>query len=198
MNATTKEVVVQFKEDVSLSEGNAKWVKQVHVIGDQLSGLQFTCEVNDENRYKVSVFEKLQYLGGSDHLNNGVAQLSIEYEGQLYNLIAEKDPHKKSQGEIYIKEVIAPDNLDGWSWGAFLLNWVWAIFHKKWVGLLVLLPVIGFAIAAYLGFSGRRSAWQNIQWQSAKQFNKVQKIWGYAGAAFWVMLLSSYKLLNNA
>ncbi len=47
-----------------------------------------------------------------------------------------------------------PNGIKGWSWGAFLFNWIWAVFNKVWIGLLALVPFVGFMLAMifiYLG-----------------------------------------------
>jgi len=74
-----------------------------------------------------------------------------------------------------------PDGIKGWSWGAFLLSWVWAIGNKTWIGLLALIPYVGFIMAIVLGFKGREWAWKNKQWDSIEHFNEVQKKWSFWG-----------------
>lgn len=70
-----------------------------------------------------------------------------------------------------------PDGIKGWSWGAFLLNWIWAIGNRTWIGLLALIPYVGFVMAIVLGFKGREWAWKNKQWDSVEHFNAVQRKW---------------------
>lgn len=70
-----------------------------------------------------------------------------------------------------------PDGVKGWSWGAFLLNWIWAIGNRTWIGLLAMVPYIGFFVALWLGFKGREMAWKNREWDSVEHFNRVQKKW---------------------
>ena len=59
-----------------------------------------------------------------------------------------------------------PDGVKGWSWGAFFLNWIWAIGNRSWIGLLALVPHVGWIMAFWLGFKGREMAWKNKQWDS--------------------------------
>lgn len=75
--------------------------------------------------------------------------------------------------------------------GAFLLNWIWAIGNKTWIGLLALIPYVGFIVAIWLGFKGREMAWKNQQWESVEHFNRVQKKWSRwgLGLAVGAMLL---------
>ena len=75
------------------------------------------------------------------------------------------------------KHAECPAEIKGWSWGAFLLSWIWAIGNKTWIGLLAIVPIIGFFVAIGLGFKGRELAWKNKQWQSIEHFNEVQRKW---------------------
>lgn len=70
-----------------------------------------------------------------------------------------------------------PEGVRGWSWGAFLLSWVWAIGNRTWIGLLALIPYIGFGVAIWLGIQGREMAWKNGSWDSLDHFNRVQRAW---------------------
>ncbi len=70
-----------------------------------------------------------------------------------------------------------PPGVRGWSWGAFLFNWVWAVGNRTWIGLLALVPYLGFLVAIWLGFKGREMAWKNKKWDSVEHFNKVQRLW---------------------
>lgn len=70
-----------------------------------------------------------------------------------------------------------PDGVKGWSWGAFLLNWIWAIGNRTWIGLLALIPYVGFGVAIWLGIKGREMAWKNGEWRDLEHFNQVQKKW---------------------
>ncbi|WP_444932792.1 hypothetical protein [Microbulbifer sp. JTAC008] len=79
------------------------------------------------------------------------------------------------------KSDIVPEGVKGWSWGAFFLNWIWAAFNKTYIGLLALIPYIGFIVAIYLGIKGRELAWKNKQWESVEHFNSVQKKWSVWG-----------------
>lgn len=74
-----------------------------------------------------------------------------------------------------------PDGVKGWSWGAFLLNWIWAIGNRSWIGLLAMVPYVGWIMAFWLGFKGREMAWKNKQWDSLEHFNRVQRKWSQWG-----------------
>ncbi len=74
-----------------------------------------------------------------------------------------------------------PECIQGWNWGAFLLNWIWAIFNKTWIGLLCLIPYLGIFMLVYLGIYGNKLAWQNKRWASIEEFQRIQKLWAIAG-----------------
>ena len=84
------------------------------------------------------------------------------------------------------KDVILPDGVKGWSWGAFSLNWIWAVSNKTWIGLLAFVPFIGFIVAIILGINGREWAWKNKRWDDLEHFNRVQKRWSKWGVGLLV------------
>jgi type II secretory pathway pseudopilin PulG len=84
-----------------------------------------------------------------------------------------------------------PEGIKGWSWGGFLLNWIWAMGNNTWIGLLALVPVIGWLVMPIvLGIKGREWAWQNKQWDSVEHFNRVQRKW-----TVWAVTLQGGLLL---
>ena len=80
--------------------------------------------------------------------------------------------------------IVPPVGVKGWSWGAFLLNWIWALGNKTWIGVLAIIPYIGFIVAIYLGVKGRELAWRNKRWDSFEHFDAVQKKWSW-----WAVVL---------
>lgn len=79
------------------------------------------------------------------------------------------------------KGIIVPDNVKGWSWGAFFLTWIWGIGNKTWFSFLTLLPYVGLVFSIILGFKGREWAWRNKRWESFEHFEQVQKRWSFWG-----------------
>jgi len=57
------------------------------------------------------------------------------------------------------------------------MTWVWAIGNNVWIGLLALIPYLGFIMTIILGIKGREWAWQAKHWDSVEQFNESQKKW---------------------
>jgi hypothetical protein len=87
------------------------------------------------------------------------------------------------------RDIVPPDGVKGWSWGAFFWNWLWALFNRTWVGLLALVPYVGFAVAIYLGVKGRELAWRNKRWDSLEHFNSVQRRWSLWSLVFLAIAL---------
>ena len=77
--------------------------------------------------------------------------------------------------------IVPPPGVAGWSWGAFLWNWIWALGNKTYVGVLAIIPYVGFIVAIYLGVKGRELAWRNKRWDSFEHFDSVQKKWSWWG-----------------
>jgi hypothetical protein len=84
-----------------------------------------------------------------------------------------------------------PAGVAGWSWGAFVFGWIWAVCNKTWVGLLALVPGIGFIMHLVLGFKGREWAWQNDEWESVEHFNKIQRRWSIV-AVLLILLVAVF------
>lgn len=78
-------------------------------------------------------------------------------------------------------KAVLPEPLRGFNFGAFLLSWIWAIGNRSWLGLLALLPCVGFFVRFWLGFKGNEMAWRNRRWDSYEQFKKTQMNWMIAG-----------------
>ncbi|OGY25956.1 MAG: hypothetical protein A2Z24_02455 [Candidatus Woykebacteria bacterium RBG_16_44_10] len=84
---------------------------------------------------------------------------------------------------------VVPEEVKGWSWGAFFLNWIWGIGNSVWVGLLALVPYVGFIMSIVLGIKGREWAWQAKHWESVEQFKKTQHKWDLWGIIVVLVLI---------
>lgn len=93
------------------------------------------------------------------------------------------------------KEAVLPAEASGLSWGAFFFNWIWGLFNSVHIALLALIPFVGFVVAIWLLFAGRRLAWENKRWDSIEHFNRVQKRWGMAGLALFILVIALYTML---
>ena len=74
-----------------------------------------------------------------------------------------------------------PEEVKGWSWGAFGLTWIWGIFNSVWIALLCLIPFFGLVWAIVLGIKGSEWAWRNKKWDSIEHFKSTQRSWNIAG-----------------
>lgn len=95
-------------------------------------------------------------------------------------------PHCGAAQQATLETV--PDSVKGWSWGAFFLNWIWAIGNRVWLGLLALIPFVGFIVSIWLGFKGREMAWKSRSWDSIEHFNSAQKKWSQWGVGIFLVL----------
>ena len=81
------------------------------------------------------------------------------------------------QGEL----AIVPEEVKGWSWGAFVLTWIWGIFNSVWIALLCFIPFFSLVWAIVLGAKGNEWAWRNKKWDSIEHFKSTQRSWNIAG-----------------
>jgi hypothetical protein len=90
------------------------------------------------------------------------------------------------------KSATVPPEIDGWNWGAFLLNWIWGIGNRCFVGLLTFVPLVGIVMPFVLGFKGNAWAWRNKRWQSVEQFKRVQRLWTVWSLALGVAMIALF------
>ena len=81
------------------------------------------------------------------------------------------------QGE----SAIVPEEVKGWSWGAFVLTWIWGVCNGVLISLLCFIPVFGIVWAFILGAKGNEWAWRNKKWDSIEHFKKTQRTWAKWG-----------------
>jgi len=79
------------------------------------------------------------------------------------------------------KLATVPEEVKGWSWGAFCLTWIWGICNSVWIALLCLIPFFNIAWAIVLGVQGNEWAWRNKKWDSIEHFKSTQRSWNIAG-----------------
>ena len=78
---------------------------------------------------------------------------------------------------------VLPAELQGFNWGALLGSWIWGIGNNVWLGLLGLIPCLGFFVRFYLGSKGNEMAWKSKRWESVQAFQSAQKTWTIVGVA---------------
>lgn len=84
-------------------------------------------------------------------------------------------------GSLFDSSVPIPDEIKGWNWGAFLMPWLWPFTNKVWIGLVCLVPYVGWAVGFVLGAKGNEWAWKSRRWRSIEQFKAHQRGWTIAG-----------------
>lgn len=80
---------------------------------------------------------------------------------------------------------VLPNELKGWSWGAFALHWIWGIGNQVWISFVVF--VLGFIWAIVLGIKGREWAWQSKKWDSIEHFKRTQGTWDKWGKILFII-----------
>jgi Predicted membrane protein len=89
------------------------------------------------------------------------------------------------QGEL----ATVPEEVKGWSWGAFVLTWIWGVFNSVWISLLCFIPFFGFVWAFVLGIKGNEWAWRSKKWDSIEHFKSTQGKWNIAGIIVFAISL---------
>jgi hypothetical protein len=87
------------------------------------------------------------------------------------------------QGEL----AAVPEEVKGWSWGAFVLTWIWGVCNGVLISLLCLIPVFGLVWAFILGVKGNEWAWRNKKWDSIEHFKSTQRNWSIAGIVLFAI-----------
>ncbi len=72
---------------------------------------------------------------------------------------------------------VVPDEIKGWSWGAFGWTWIWGLGNSTYLALIAIVPGLGFIMQIVLGIKGNEWAWKNKKWDSVEHFKKVQRTW---------------------
>jgi len=83
-----------------------------------------------------------------------------------------------------------PEEIKGWSWGAFVLTWIWGVCNGVLISLLCLIPVFGIVWAFVLGAKGNEWAWQNKRWESIEEFKSTQRNWNIAGIVLFAVSMA--------
>ena len=81
---------------------------------------------------------------------------------------------------------VVPPEIRGWNWGAFFLPWIWGIGNNAFVGLLALVPCVGFFARFLMGAKGSEWSWQKRKWNSLADFQNAQKTWAIVGAIIFI------------
>jgi len=82
-----------------------------------------------------------------------------------------------------------PVELRGLNWGGFLMTWIWSIANKSYIGLLSLVPYVGWIMHFVILIKGNEWAWQNRRWESIEDFKNCQRLWAYWGLGLFIGLI---------
>ena len=80
-----------------------------------------------------------------------------------------------------------PEEVRGWSWGAFALTWIWGVCNGVLISLLCLIPAFGIVWAFVLGVKGNEWAWRYKKWDSVEHFKSTQRPWNIAGIVLFAI-----------
>jgi len=80
-----------------------------------------------------------------------------------------------------------PEEVKGWSWGAFGLTWIWGVCNGVLISLLCLIPVFVIVWAFVLAVKGKEWAWRNKKWDSIEHFKNTQRPWDIAGIVLFAI-----------
>jgi hypothetical protein len=91
-----------------------------------------------------------------------------------------------------------PEEVKGWSWGAFVLTWIWGVFNGVLISLLALIPGFVLIWAIVLGIKGREWAWRNKKWDSVEHFKNTQRPWDIAGIVLFAISMVALVIIIPA
>ncbi|MEQ8755918.1 MAG: serine/threonine-protein kinase [Coleofasciculus sp. G1-WW12-02] len=98
-------------------------------------------------------------------------------------------------GGLFDALIPVPDEIKGWNWGAFFMPYLWPLTNKVWIGLLALVPQVGWLMAIMLGAKGNEWAWKSRKWRSIEQFKAHQRGWTIAGLFIGIPMAWMYLAL---
>ena len=98
-------------------------------------------------------------------------------------------------GGLFDALIPVPDEIKGWNWGAFFMPYLWPLTNKVWIGLLALVPQVGWLVAIALGAKGNEWAWKSRKWRSIEQFKAHQRGWTIAGLFIGIPMAWMYLAL---
>ena len=91
---------------------------------------------------------------------------------------------------------VLPAELHGFNWGALFGSWIWSLGNSVWIGLLCLVPCVGFFVRFFLGAKGNEMAWKSKRWDSVQSFKSTQTIWAIVGGVLVGMSLFGMLIMS--
>jgi len=143
-------------------------------------------KIKESNRSKiVGIGEFLEYK------ENQLEQDILPQFARIFKVNLKEIPfsyaRKKGNSSGLGKKAVIPDTIKRWNWGAFLLSWIWGVGNKTYISLLSLIPGVNIIMMFVLGIKGSGWAWQNREWNSIEQFQRVQRRWTLWGIFLWLV-----------
>jgi len=89
------------------------------------------------------------------------------------------------------KLATVPEEVKGWSWGAFGLTWIWGICNSVWIALLCFIPFFAYVWVFILGVKGNEWAWRNKKWDSIEHFKSTQRCWNIVGIVVFAISIAT-------
>ncbi|GEP18986.1 hypothetical protein [Pediococcus argentinicus] len=88
-----------------------------------------------------------------------------------------------------------PEEIQKWSWGAFMFNIWWGIGNKTYLPLLCLIPIFNIIWVFIVGAYGNSWAWQNGNFDTVADFKLANKVWERAGIIKFIFYVAVSCLL---
>src|ERR687885_1931369 len=151
---------IQFRDRIHLSPSMVRWIEKL-------------IEPDLEQRFQ-SASVALCALESGMAIDNSTSN-------QLIRPTSVEFVNNSGCGSLLDASVPVPDEIKGWNWGAFLMPYLWPFTNKVWIGLIALVPQIGWLMAIALGVKGNEWAWKSRRWRSIEQFKAHQRGWTIAG-----------------
>jgi len=163
---------IRFQERVSLSPKLVNWIEKLTAPAP-------------EERFQ-SASEALSALKARKAIDTTTESQPV-HSVQFFN--------NSGCGGLFEASVPVPDEIKGWNWGAFLMPYLWPFTNKVWIGLLALVPQVGWFMGIALGAKGNEWAWKSRRWRSIEQFKAHQRGWTIAGLFIGVPMAWVYTAL---
>ena len=151
---------ISFKDRVHLSPSMVRWIEKL-------------IEPDLEQRFQSASVALCALESGMAIDNTTSSQLIRPTSVEFVN--------NSGCGSLLDASVPVPDEIKGWNWGAFLMPYLWPFTNKVWIGLIALVPQVGWLMAIALGVKGNEWAWKSRRWRSIEQFKAHQRGWTIAG-----------------
>ncbi|MFP4414109.1 serine/threonine protein kinase, partial [Coleofasciculus sp.] len=133
----------------------------------------------------VSWMQKLTEPAPEQRFKSAAAALNALESGHTTRYSIQATPtafiNNSGCGGLFDALIPVPDEIKGWNWGAFFMPYLWPLTNKVWIGLLALVPQVGWLMAIVLGVKGNEWAWKSRKWRSIEQFKAHQRGWTIAG-----------------